>query len=116
MAFLRRKLEVEIEKTVLDACIVANIYHAEIYFYDALLSEHHDTTTFHFMQKAVYNFNLPDGKKRPKWILVRDRHQYPDTWYAVTSELTSDMVYNFRPDCYGSFLLERSDELVEMLN
>ena len=107
MYYLERKLESQVPKTDLDIMIVANAYHAEVCLYWADLRPGR-TSTFHFWQKGVYNYNLPDGKKRPEWVLVQDRTS--NKWYAVTSRLRDDQSYLYVPDKWGSLLLERNDD------
>jgi len=107
MYYLERKLESQVPKTDLDIMIVANAYHAEVYLYRADLSPGR-LHTFHFWQRGVYNYHLPNGKRRPVWILVQDRRS--DQWYAVTNKLHPDQSYLYEPDKWGSLLLERNDD------
>jgi len=71
--YLKRKLEPEVQKTSLDVMIAANAYGAEVYIYSAVLGGLANFTEFRFQTKGIYNFNLPNGKKRPKWVLVEDQ-------------------------------------------
>ena len=116
MEYLRRKLEPEVQKTPLDILIAANAYGAEVYVYSASLGGLTNFTEFRFQMKGIYNFNLPNGKKRPKWVLVEE--QNTGRWYPITNHILSEQSYFYQQGKWGSLLIERLEKgtPIEMIN
>jgi len=104
--YLERKLELCIPKTPLDAFIVANAYHAELYFYktseNVILTK--EMRSFKFVKRCFYNYRIID-KPRPIWIIVQDGS---GCFYPVTQQINSSMFYLYQHHRLGSILLDKA--------
>ena len=109
--YLRYKMHPLVAGTWLDAFIVANAFHAELYIYDSMMPLHENNNTYLFSCRSFYNSPLPNNQKRPIWVLIRAYTGQNNfhKWYAITSELTRDMSYLYRTDDFSTKLIERID-------
>jgi hypothetical protein len=109
--YLNRKLD-DVEFTVLDAYVIADAFQAELKVYymtnDDCYSPNYTGSTVDWKSLSYnrYNFNTPNGQKRPVWTLLSDF--YGVFWCPFTEELTPDMFYYYNHEHTASTILRES--------
>ena len=104
LSYLKRKLDISTPLTPLDIFIVANAYHAELYFYqtydDVPMSS--QLRKFKFVKKSVYNCPV-EGKTRVKWIIIQDG---TGKFYPIVSHIESTSFYGYRFEKWSTKIID----------
>ena len=104
LSYLKRKLDMSTPLTPLDIFIVANAYHAELYFYqtydDVPMSS--QLRKFKFIKRSEYSHPV-EGKTRVRWIIIQDG---TGKFYPVTSQIESTAFYGYRFNKWSTKLID----------
>ena len=104
--YLERKLDISLPLTPLDLFMVANAYHAELYFYrthqNSIMGD--GLRHFKFVSRCFYN-SLVVGQPRPIWIIIQDG---TGCLFPVRHQINDSMFYMYKHRQLSTVLVDRA--------